>query len=175
MEVEAVEEVEEVSVSALDQILEAMRSGALSLEDMKKLNQALKPKSEVQIKREAAKASLEAYLNLTLAEEVENGAESVRDIFDNIQTLQAEVKACKGSGVRKATKKWHWDNKADRTNFLIEAEDRELSVHPDNDAEWLAFFRENGFTEGQIAAVRKERPYRKARGILTMEQLIEIT
>lgn len=158
----------------LETLLASIRSGSLSLEDMKALRVAMKPESEASIKRKEAEDSLNTFLSTRMDSEDSEMYETYADLLKDIRELEAKVKGFSKRSPSKTTVKFQWRDRNDRTDFLVIADGVEISVHPDNDVSWLKYFRENGFTEGQIAAVRKERPFRKAKGVLSMEELLEL-
>lgn len=158
----------------LETLLASIRSGSLSLEDMKALRVAMKPESEAAIKRKEAESALKIFLEIRMDSEVAEVYETFGEVLVDIRKLEAEVKGFSKRSPSKTTKKWHWRDRSDRTDFVIVADGVTMSVSPENDQKWLGFFRENDFTEGQIAAVRKERPFRKAKGVLSMEELLEL-
>lgn len=153
-------------------LMQAVKDGTLEPEVLAELKALLKPESEAAKKKKAALDALETYLDLSIEDAIENGAETVRDVFKDIQELQAAIKACGGTRVKHASKKWSW---VDKEKFLIALEDgTELSVDPRNGDKWIPKFEAAGYTAGQVAAVRKTRPYRKGEGVISLDRLEEI-
>jgi len=145
----------------------------------KEAAKALRPQTAAQLARQEALKAIESFRSIPITEVMDNGYETYGDLIEDFQTLERELKSHgKGGGtkVRKAKKKWCFVN-GDPFSFEIslstlEGDDAKLSVHPD--VEWIETFLDYGYTQGQVAHVRKARPYRKDRGFLTQEVLDEL-
>ena len=147
---------------------EDVLEGNVSQEHLKMFQKAVKPKTAAQIAREAAVSAIADFKTLTEFDAYENFGALILDY----ETLVGELKTCRGSATKKATKKCCLSGP--ETNFLIslsvsEGNDCKMGFHPGNNRKCRRELLGLGYTNGQASAFANLMPWRKNIGYIPLE------
>lgn len=149
-------EVENMSNTALDDLLALIKGGDLNTEALKMIKRALKPQSEVSVEKEKAQASLDAFLNSPLSDGYEM-TNLVGDVLKDIWELEGEVKKHGGTRVKHSTQTLVWKDKESICVGLYNSEEFLDCSDPRTDKVNKGVFLTDGYTIGQWNAVTKYR------------------
>lgn len=141
----------------LEELKALILKGEVSLEDMKELRSAVRPRSEKSVEREAAETSLAAFLAATISDIYDVPADvTIEQVFKDITTLQNEIKKHGGTRVKHSTHTLKWADK-ERLVVTTPKNNTLYCADSDNDKDNREVFIADGYTIGQWNAVTKYR------------------
>lgn len=148
-------DIKKMSNADLDALLAQIKSGALDLEALRRIKQAVRPRSDSSIEKDKAIAALETFLSTPLSDLYEL-TQSVGEVFKDIEELQAEIKKHAASRTKHSTQTLRQADYKDL--FFKVSEDETLNFNDSGlDSKNKKRMIELGYTEGQWNAVTKYR------------------
>lgn len=139
----------------LEELKAMILKGEVSLEDMKELRSAVRPRSEKSVEREAAEQALDTFLKTRIGD-VFGEDQPIGDVLQDITELQNEIKKHGGTRVKHSTHTLKWVDK-ERLVVTTPKNNTLYCADSDNDKDNREVFIADGYTIGQWNAVTKHR------------------